>query len=554
MKSQTFFGGVFVLFIGGLLAKVLGAVFRVPLTWILGTEGLGLYQLVFPVFSLLIVLASSGMPTSISKMVAERKERGDKRGVQQVFRVSLIFMAIVGAVFSLILLLSAQGLANLQGNTLCSLGYLGIAPAVFFVCILSVFRGYFQGQSNMTPTALSQIIEQAGKLAFGLLGAYLLIGYGIEYGAFGAILGVTISEILAVLVLCIIYLKDKKSNLNSAQNGVHSTVHNINRYSVERKLNYKSSIFLKRKDTKSINTKRSAKNSAIFRELIKTSVPIVLASITLPLIVMIDSFLVVNLLGRAGFTESASTQLWGIESGVVTSLINMPVALSLAVAISIVPAVARLKDNSASIEKINQALLLCILLALPVAFVFVLYPQLITQFVYQNTLGGAVFNRISANLLTVSAPIVVLGSILQVQNSSLQGLGYGRATMINMILAGVLKVLLTVLLVRNPHFNIYGCALSNLAFYAVATLLNAIYLRKKLGFKFEYKKLTPSVAGVVLIVFYSLNILLLPISLNLKLILGILGSAVLYLFTLWLFGQVSPKQMLKSLKLRNRKI
>ena len=223
MKQQTFLGGVAILFIGGAIAKILGAIYRIPLTWILGAEGLGLYQLIFPVFSLLIVLSSSGMPTSISKMTANRLSNGDYAGVRAVFKVSLITMVVVGLVASILIAGLSYTIALLQGNTGSTLGYLGIAPAVFFVCVLSVFRGYFQGHSNMIPTALSQIIEQGGKLVFGLLFAYLFLGYGIEWGAFGAILGVTISEILTVAVLCIFYLKTRKKESAQAENGMENS-------------------------------------------------------------------------------------------------------------------------------------------------------------------------------------------------------------------------------------------------------------------------------------------------------------------------------------------
>ncbi len=500
-RGQSFFGGVAVLFIGGMLAKILGAIFRVPLTWVLGAEGLGLYQLVFPVFSLLIVLASSGMPTSISKMVAERLSRGDNSSVKSVLKVSLITMSVVGAIFGILLAALSGVLSNLQGNEQSLLLYLGIAPAVLFVCILSVFRGYFQGFSNMVPTAVSQIVEQAGKLVFGLLGAYIGVQYGVVFGAFGAVLGVTISEILAVIVLCIIYLKNRKTAPNSAQSGVHST-----------------------------------SNMAIFRELLRTSLPIVLASITLPLIVMLDSFLVVNLLGRAGFSSVEATERWGLFSGVVNSLINMPIALCLAVAISIVPAVAALKDRRGAKAKINQAITICILICLPIMCVFLLYPENLVHLVYGDTLGGAEMIRLSATLLTLSSPIVVLGSVLQVQNSSLQGLGYGRITMINMLLSGAVKIAITWFTVQNPEINIFGCALSNLVFYAMAVLLNGAYLRFKLKIGYNYKNALSGVGGAVAVVLYSLNVVLLPISEIAKLLIGVLGSVLIYLFSLYVFG------------------
>ncbi len=498
MKQQTFLGGVAILFIGGAIAKILGAIYRIPLTWVLGAEGLGLYQLIFPVFSLIIVLASSGMPTSISKMIANRLSNHDYAGVKTVFRVSIFTMAVVGLIASVLVAGLSQIIANLQGNGSSTLGYLGIAPAVFFVCILSVFRGYFQGHSNMIPTALSQIIEQGGKLVFGLACAYLFLGYGLEFGAFGAIIGVTISEVLTVAVLCIIYLKTRKAAPNYSQNVVHST------------------------------------RKAVFLELIRTSTPIVMAQIVLPVLIMLDSFLIVNLLGKAGIGSSTATILWGIDSGVVNSLVNMPIALCLAVAISIVPAVASLKDKAAISRKLNTAYTITFAFCLPVIVVFCVLPSALLDVLYHG-MGGAEFLDVATNLLILGSPIILFGSVLQVQNSTLQALGKGKVTMLNMIVAGVVKIVFTVLLVPIASINIYGLALSTASFYILSCLLNAMYLHR-FRIRYNFKLILPCVAGAGMLAIYLLNIMLLPILNLWALAAGVLGGVVLYIFSLWVFG------------------
>ena len=525
MKYQSFMGGVAVLFVGGAIAKILGAVYRIPLTWILGAEGLGIYQLVFPVFSLLIVLASSGMPTSISKMTATRLARHDYAGVRVVFRVSIVTMLIIGVVVSALVLGLASVIAKIQGNALGTLGYVGIAPAILFVCLLSVFRGYFQGHSNMIPTALSQIVEQAGKLIFGLLFAYLLAGYGIEYGAFGAILGVTLSEIIAVVVLYIIYLKNRQPAPNYSQNGLRSTLHSTAIAGVTS---------AQTENGDNLQNKNSFRST--FSELIRTSTPIVLSSVTLPLLVMLDSFFVVNLLNQAGFGATTATILWGIDSGAVNSLINMPIALCLAVAVSVVPAVAALNDRAEINTKINKALNLTFAFCLPVIAVFLVLPNILTEILYQSSLGGVEYIQIASNLLLLGTPTILAGSVLQVQNSALQALGKGNITMYNMLVSGAVKIGLTLLLVPMPSVNIYGIALSSLAFYIVAAVLNAIYLRKKFSFRFSIKTILPSIAGASLLLLFFANLVILQISHILIAVLAVTVGIVLYLFALWVFG------------------
>ena len=525
MKYQSFMGGVAVLFVGGAIAKILGAVYRIPLTWILGAEGLGIYQLVFPVFSLLIVLASSGMPTSISKMTATRLARHNYAGVRVVFCVSIVTMLIIGVVVSALVLGLASVIAKIQGNALGTLGYVGIAPAILFVCLLSVFRGYFQGHSNMIPTALSQIVEQAGKLIFGLLFAYLLAGYGIEYGAFGAILGVTLSEIIAVVVLYIIYLKNRQPAPNYSQNGLRSTLHSTAIAGVTS---------AQTENGDNLQNKNSFRSS--FRELIRTSTPIVLSSVTLPLLVMLDSFFVVNLLNQAGFGATTATILWGIDSGAVNSLINMPIALCLAVAVSVVPAVAALNDRAEINAKINKALNLTFAFCLPVIAVFLVLPNILTEILYQSSLGGVEYIQIASNLLLLGTPTILAGSVLQVQNSALQALGKGNITMYNMLVSGAVKIGLTLLLVPMPSVNIYGIALSSLAFYIVAVVLNAIYLRKKFSFRFSIKTILPSIAGASLLLLFFANLVILQIPHILIAVLAVTVGIVLYLFALWVFG------------------
>ena len=525
MKYQSFMGGVAVLFVGGAIAKILGAVYRIPLTWILGAEGLGIYQLVFPVFSLLIVLASSGMPTSISKMTATRLARHNYAGVRVVFRVSIITMLIIGVVVSALVLGLASVIAKIQGNALGTLGYVGIAPAILFVCLLSVFRGYFQGHSNMIPTALSQIVEQAGKLIFGLLFAYLLAGYGIEYGAFGAILGVTLSEIIAVVVLYIIYLKNRQPAPNYSQNVLRSTLHSTA---------IAGATSAQTENGGNLQNKNSFRST--FRELIRTSTPIVLSSVTLPLLVMLDSFFVVNLLNQAGFGATTATILWGIDSGAVNSLINMPIALCLAVAVSVVPAVAALNDRAEINAKINKALNLTFAFCLPVIAVFLVLPNILTEILYQSSLGGVEYIHIASNLLLLGTPTILAGSVLQVQNSALQALGKGNITMYNMLVSGAVKIGLTLLLVPMPSVNIYGIALSSLAFYIVAVVLNAIYLRKKFSFRFSIKPILPSIAGASLLLLFFANLVILQISHILIAVLAVTVGIVFYLFALWVFG------------------
>ena len=162
-KQNGFLKSVFVLSVGGIVAKVLGAIYRIPLTNLVGSYGMGLYQLVFPLFSLLLTISTAGIPVAVSKLVAEKVALGKVDHAQKVFKTSLAMLALFGFFGSLVLFVFAEKISFLQGNVQAASAYKLIAPSVFFVCIISAYRGYFQGLMQMEPTALSQIVEQTDR-------------------------------------------------------------------------------------------------------------------------------------------------------------------------------------------------------------------------------------------------------------------------------------------------------------------------------------------------------------------------------------------------------
>ncbi len=507
MKTEKFVRGVSILLVSGVIAKILGAIFRIPLTWVLGIDGLGLYQLIYPVFALLIVLSSAGLPTAISKIVADRVSQQNYIGARQVLRLACIFFGLVSLVFSIALFFLAEQIASLQGNTLSFWGYRAIAPAVCVVSFLSCLRGYFQGMGNMVPTALSQILEQGGKLVFGLLLAWALLPSGVEFATSGALLGVTLSEILATTVIAIIYLKSRRK----------------------------------------VSTGACLPTKKVILELISIAFPIVLSSIILPVLTFIDSFLVVNLLSHE-FPVEVSTQLWGVSSGVVTSLINLPIALSLSVAVSVVPVLASSKENTAVL---SYAFEMIFVFVVPIIIVFAVLGDSVIAALYGNSFVLLDKTQLATHLLAYSSPIVLLGCVLQTQTTSLQAVGLGRLALISFLVAGVSKVGLTILLVSIPDINIWGFTIANFVFYTVAVGLDALFLYKKLGFSGYFSQLKPVLAGSLFLLLVLLNLKLLSISPLSKIILGALIGGGGYLFAVTLFGyKISDVLLLNFFKFK----
>ena len=289
MKKDNLMKGTLVLSIGAILAKIFSAVYRIGLTRILGGEGIGLYQLVFPLYSLCVVLATAGLPMAISKVIAKSKCQG-----KAVVKKCLFFVMIISLILSFILISCSKGLARVQGEEKISICYIILAPSIILVSGCSVLRGYFQGVGNFTPSAVSNIIEQFVKLCIGLILSLSLIGISLLASIVGAMISIVASELISLFILLIYY----KKNVLPEQS--HSNLE--------------------------------------IKDLLKDILPITLTNIILPIASFADSILVVNLL-NINFKQSTSVFLYGLESGAVSSLVSLPTIFSFAIASVILPSI-----------------------------------------------------------------------------------------------------------------------------------------------------------------------------------------------------------------------
>ncbi len=464
MKKQSFILGTVVLTIASFLSKIIGAIYRIPLTNILGAEGLGLYQLIFPLYSTILVFCSTGVPNAIAKIIAT----GDERDSKRVIKLSLLFFTGLSIIFAVLLMVFSKFIANLQGNNQVAIVYLGIAPSIIFVGILSVFRGFFQGKQNIMPTSISMIVEQVFKLIMGLLFAQMLIPKGVMYGALGAVLGVTVSEFVALCVIVIEYIFYNK------------------KYSV-----YKSKI--------------SSKEITI-KGILKTALPITFSSMIMPLTILIDSFLIVNLLKSINFTTSQATNLYGILTGVVNSLINLPVVLSLSIATMVIPIVSKLYKNQNYVEvkqKTSFAFQLVLLIVIPCFFVFCFFPNDIITFLFKNGLKIGEINEfdVASILLRIGSISIIFIALVQISTTILQSINLSKIPMLNMLLCCLVKVLLTITLVLMPNLNIYGAIISSVVCYGLCALLNVTMLNKKfkITLSVKYDIFLPILASIMML-------------------------------------------------------
>ncbi|MDD5897212.1 MAG: oligosaccharide flippase family protein, partial [Clostridia bacterium] len=209
--QKSIVGGMTVLSVVGLICKIVGALYRIPLAWLIGDEGMGTYQLVFPTYNMLLTISSAGLPVAISRMVSFSLAKDDPRNAKRIFKTALCMLAALGFICMLLMVVMSPSLALRSGDVSTQPGFVAIAPALLLVCVMSALRGFMQGQQNMVPTAISQLIEQVGKVFVALPLAWWGMRISVAYAAAGVLLGTSIAEGAALVYMLLVYRRQRKA-------------------------------------------------------------------------------------------------------------------------------------------------------------------------------------------------------------------------------------------------------------------------------------------------------------------------------------------------------
>jgi stage V sporulation protein B len=305
--KSSFVKGALILSLAGIISKILGALYRIPFARIVGDEGVGLYQMAYPFYLIILAVSTAGIPLAISKLVAERYYKEDFQGIQRVFGTSMAMLLMIGAIASLTLYLGADFIAsNILQDPRAALSLKAIAPAILLTSAMATLRGYFQGFQTMTPTALSQIIEQLVRVTTVFVGAFYLLPWGVEYAAAGAIFGTATGGLAGLLLLIFIYLWRKSKYKNEFKNSPSIPLESY---------------------------------PSLAKQIIYLAIPISIGGLVLPLMQTMDALLVPFSLQTAGFSFDEATSLYGQLSGMAGALINLPFIITTALAASLVPAI-----------------------------------------------------------------------------------------------------------------------------------------------------------------------------------------------------------------------
>lgn len=449
-NSQTLVGGALLLSLSGLIAKLFGALYRIPLTNIIGSYGMGLYQLVFPPYILVLTLAGCGIPVAMTKLIAENNQLQRFDCSRRIFRSCRNFLFYFGFAGTVFLICFARLIAAAQGNESTALAFVLIAPSVLFVTLSGALKGYFQGHLNMLPSAVTSIVEQLVKLVIGLLSAYLFMP-NVEKAVFGMVLGITVSEFVSLVMLFIWYLKKRKVN------------------------NVQLRCVPDNKTTKSI---------------FALAIPVALGSFVMQLSQVIDSVMVVNLI-----TLPNATSLYGLWTGPVNSMLGLPVALSSGIAVTALPNFSKAiaSKNSAKVsETYSLAIKLTLSISLPCALGLICLSNPILNLLYSALPKEEIAT--AATLLSVSGISVVFLSLLSTSIALLQANGKPFVSVVVVACAIFLKGIINFVLLPLPSVNVYGAAISETICYLFASFAVIIYTRKKLSLAIKFEQTVKPVA------------------------------------------------------------
>ena len=487
--------------VGSVVAKMLGALYRIPLTNILGAEGMGMYQLVFPVYALFMVLATAGIPTSLSRTVAEKRALGEN--TKKYFSVAMCALLVLGIAFGLLMGALSDVLATRQGNADTRFGFLIIAPAITFVCVISGFRGYFQGQMYMLPTALSNVVEQVVKLAVGIGASYALAKRGVIYAVCGALFGVTVSEIVTAAYMGATYLfrskKEKREQLvarvSLQERDLQSGSENDVLQGETRARGDKNRDNVVARSTKKARFERASRGE--LKGMLKVALPIAAVAALMPLANFFDSIIIVNMLEAFGLKQRVATAQYGIISGPVNSLINMPVVAIMSLAVAVVPSVSAsraTRDIVGVMLKSSLCVRLAYLLGIAFAFYLAVFARNVIGALYpalseQNTV-------VAVNVLRITAANVVFLSVMQIYVSLLQAVDKTKYAVFSLIASIIVKIVLDVVLTR--YIGINGAAIASLALPVVAYFCTLVSYYKICGLRLEKNVGLNLLSGVIM--------------------------------------------------------
>ena len=470
-----------ILAVASIIAKIIGMIYRFPLTNTLGNEGNSYYSTANEVYNIVLMISSFSLPLAVSKLVSERIHKGEFKNAHRVFLCAMRFALIAGGALALLTYVFAGVITKyVLSIELAVYALRVLAPAIFVFAIVGVFRGFFQGCSNMTPTAVSQVIEQIVNAIFTVVCANIMYSYGVSlaqengnellgpaWGAAGGTFGTVVSITVAMLFMMFVYTVQKST--------------------------------LKRQMRRDVTTHLESER-AIYRTMILTIIPIVLSTLIYNISNVADQGVFNKVLLSQGYTEKQYTSIWGIYSGQFRVLMNVPLSLASCLAPSVVPsltaAMAR-GDRGDARRKIRTSVRFTMIITIPCAVGMAALAKPILTMLYPSLETG---RPLAVGIMQAGALLIILYAFSTLTTGILQGLGKLQTPLINNAAALVIHFILLYVMLTAGNLNIYAVVWSNICFALIVSVLNAIAIARFLHYRQEWKRtfLIPVIVSIIM--------------------------------------------------------
>lgn len=450
-KSSSFLKQAAILAVASILVRIMGFLYRIPMTNMIGDQGNAIYSAGYYIYTFLLILSSAGLPAAISKMVSERLALKEYRNAHMVFRVSLMVSGLLGFLCMVLMMFFAKQIADISNSPESYYCILTLSPTLFIVAIMSVYRGYFQGMNTMVPTAISQIVEQAFNAFFSVYLAYVFLGIGVNsgageknitLGAAGGTAGTGIGALAGLLVILFSYSLIRPT--------------------------------LKKQIKRDKNFDNQESRGEIAKVLMGTALPIIAGTAVFSITNLIDMNMVTRILETTGYTHEQAQELYGQLSGKYVTLTTLPVSISTAVATAAIPSIAasvKLRQKAVIRHKMNMTLRISMIISVPAAVGIGVLGDPIVKMLFPLSNKGGI-------LLTVGSVSIIFLALCQTVTGILQGIGQVKVPMIGAILGAIVKVILNAVLISKPSIHVIGAVLSTTGCYAMASIYNLIMLSR----------------------------------------------------------------------------
>ena len=447
-----------ILAIATIIVRLIGIVYRIPLTNIVGNEGMGYYGFAFEVYQFLVILSTNAVPVAVSKLTAARVARREYKNAQAIFRCSIIFAAVLSGTLALLTFVGARWISMIMfgGITEVAPALQVLAPTVLVCAVMGVFRGYTQGLGNMAPTAFSQVVEQLFNAVVSVAAAAILISRGAAFGAAGGTLGTFMGAVSSLVFLYLVYSSYRPQ--------------------LSRRM---------KKDP----TQKLLENRQIYRMIGLTIIPLVLTSTIYQISSLLDSALFSNILKGIGYQSSFISSLYGIYSSKYQLLINLPLGITSALTVALMPGIAgaiALKRRERVKDQMDVAIRLTMLIAIPCAVGVAVMGGPIMQMLFRDT------TTLPGRMLVVGAVTIIFYALSTLTSTILQGSNHMRIPVINAAISLGIHILFTVVLLAFADLHIFALIYGNIVFSFCLCVLNLRSLAKVVDYQLDIVKMAGS--------------------------------------------------------------